>query len=441
MRFTTFAASTIALLLVLTGRSSESIAQTPPPWVEVVTTYMLGGGDYPCGDEPCARGQFPPASWRPYGSASAFNRTVNYPPTLIATSVCGVANVPPNSTCSAEIINRMLGDISASKQPANMVTPQDGTGGWPTYYGTNSDLLYRITCNQFACSSVEGVLVHTPYGALVQGNNPNQDRTCTDPNPANCGPDRHLTIIDQTNHKEFDLWHVQLSPLPNASNVIIPTGGSGYTVFDSGDGLAIGQAEGNAGRFGNIAGRVRIEELNDAVNRKSFINHAITVAIDCTSGQDVYPASTNSGRACDRIQKSNVNAPPMGGRIHLNMKTGSVAGDLGQINGLAIPEWKKVFLRTLIVYGAIINDTGSSFYFDWQVESGNQYTAMSGRVPPDGDPWWAFGQSRALEPNSDWFSDGAGGWKGLWQSDPGVDWSAVWTKLEVLDECVSRGTC
>src|SRR5207248_5086162 len=139
------------------------------------------------------------------------------------------------------------------------------SGGWPTYYALSTDPSYTLNCNQGqACTTVTSF--HAPSAAVVQGNSPNQDPTCRDPNPLNCGPDRHYTIIDQTNHQEIDLWHAQVSPL--GTNTPVPVGDAGYTLFDSGDGLAFGTsvADGaNAGRYGNLAGRVRFEELKDAI--------------------------------------------------------------------------------------------------------------------------------------------------------------------------------
>ena len=58
------------------------------------------------------------------------------------------------------------------------------------------------------------------------------------------------------------------------------------------------KGEGNAGRVGNLAGRVRFEELADAIARRSYIDHALSITIKCTDGTAVYPASTNSGLAC-----------------------------------------------------------------------------------------------------------------------------------------------
>lgn len=372
---------------------------------------------FPCGDAPCRRGQFPPASWRPYSDASPFNRRIGPTARLIRDTAC--EKIPKGSTCSAEMMKRMLGDIPRRKQPANLIAPRDGIGGWPTYYGTAGDPLYSIACIEFGGGCVvEGMRAHAPPGAVVQGNDPTLQFS-----------DRHLTVIDQTSRRVFDLWHVSVSPLPPKGGTIV-TGFSGYSLLD-GDGLAIGIGQGNDGRFGNLAGRVRIEELTDAIERRSYIEHALTIAVHCVGARPIYPSDpTHNGRPCSAVHLSNLNAPPMGARIRLEM-------GLPRIDGLEIPEWKKVFLRTLAVYGAIVNDTGSDFYFNWQTESGNQYTSMG-----VDDPWLAFGRKLAEQPRSDWRGDRAG-YAGLWlDSDDGLEWSRqIWSKLQVVDACVSDGSC
>ena len=151
---------------------------------------------FPCGATPCRRGQFPPAGWRPYSDSSPFNRKIGPAARLIRDAAC--ENVPRGSTCSAEMIKRLLGDIPRRKQPANLIAPQDGIGGWPTYYGTAEDPLYTIACIEFGGGCVvEGMRVHAPSGAVVQGNDPTLRFS-----------DRHLTIVDQTSQRAFDLWHV-----------------------------------------------------------------------------------------------------------------------------------------------------------------------------------------------------------------------------------------
>src|SRR5438105_7154028 len=79
----------------------------------------MPAGTGACGGKICAHGRFPPPGWRPYSGSSAFNRKV--PPN------------PPLMANSARIVERLLGDLSRQKQPANITVFDDGTAGWPTY--------------------------------------------------------------------------------------------------------------------------------------------------------------------------------------------------------------------------------------------------------------------------------------------------------------------
>jgi hypothetical protein len=316
----------------------------------------------------------------------------------------------------------MLGDIAANKRPGNWLVANNGMTGWPTYYGTSSDPLFSITCSLYGgCPQMPSG--RCPGGAAVQGNN----------DPLG-GTDRHLTFIDQVTNTEFDLWQVAFSPLPNNGGTI-DTGFSGHTSI-SGDGRSA-YGEGNAARFGNLAGRVRLEEMKDALacatgsagctTNKPYINHALTITVNCTSGLTVYPAGTNPGQACSVIGGSNGNAPPMGAHIHLNMSPAEI-----DLLPSTVPEWKKVLLRTLSVYGAYINDTGSDNYFDWQLESGLQYTSMG----VTNDPWLSWAASLTNQGSNDWelWSDQFGnGYRGLWNASDGIDWDTrVWSHLQVL---------
>jgi hypothetical protein len=332
---------------------------------------------------------------------------------------------------SYNIITRMLSSTFRSdpnqNYPDHWIVNTDGRNGWPTYYGQDTDYTYGISCNEYFPCDVASFRGYAPYGATVQGNT------------TAFTADRHLTFIDQTNKREFDLWHMQILSLPQQSNTTIPTGFSGYTWIQGGncgsqgcDGRARGVGEGNAGRIGNLAGRIRAEEMLDAVNNsKPNLRHALTIAVNCTNGVAVYPSSTNVGNPCSNT----VDAPPMGAWIHLNMT-------LDQINSLPVPPWKKILLRTLMYYGAYINDTGASGYFSWQTESGNQYIAFNAT-----DQWMVLAQTLrgATDGTNDWYSCtpapdawcSTGGYKGLWRDTddftaPDTWTTRVWRNLEVL---------
>lgn len=323
---------------------------------------------------------------------------------------------------------------AVNKQPANWGTLLDGSSGWPTYYGTVTDPSFTFNCTLYGgCSQM--IPGQAPSGAIVQGNG----------NP-NAGPDKHFTLIDQNTNNEIDLYQLATSPIPNSSGAI-STGFAGWEAA-SGDGCSQYGAA-NASHVGNLAGRIRVEELNaalaNAVQDQRYINHALTIAVPCVSAMTVLPAAGSDGRQCNAWLNSttaNDHAPPMGAHLQLNMA-------FADIDSLpSVPEWKKVILRTLAKYGAYVNDTGSDFYFDWQTEAGVQYIAMNVT-----DLWRSFGASRAAETGSDWYvcENDLGtadtycpettprGYKGLWTSpsdgSPGapLNWdSAVWSHLRVL---------
>jgi hypothetical protein len=346
------------------------------------------------------------------------------------------------------MVNYMLTTIAKSPQVSNLWIPADGTGGWPTYYGRESDPIYSVKCSWDDQSaqpcSVESYSGHAPVGAEIQGGDPDAKG------------DRHLTFIDQFTGYEYYLWAVSFTGWPTVRSPFGAGGGdvstlwSGYTNAMSGAGRAIGVGQGNDGRVGNLAGRIRVEELISAIAGQSFINHALTIEVNCTNGRSVYPASTvTSGRPCHAIGLDDANAPPMGARIYLAMT-------FAQINALPVPEWKRVILRTLSKYGGIINDTGVDGYFVVQTESGNQYTSMN-----VADKWLAFAScmksglncAPGIGPEADWdcadsttgtCQNGLGNYTGLFQdSNDGLNtWTTqVWNNLKVLDPCVSDGTC
>jgi len=147
-------------------------------------------------------------------------------------------------------------------------------------------------------------------------------------------------------------------------------------------------------------------------------------------GVGIYPADPgNGGLPCSNT----TNAPSMGAWIHLGMS-------LDEINQLPVPEWKKILLRTLMYYGAYINDTGAGGYFQWQLESGNQY--ISTNAPTN--PWMTLATTLAGQANTDWFACNppdqdcvAGGYKGLFRDTddftaPDTWKTRVWQRLEVL---------
>ena len=255
--------------------------------------------------------------------------------------------------------------------------------------------------------------MHMPQGAVVQGGQAAA--------PPSFTPDAHLTVVDVDSGWEYDFWQVQRSPIRSSDGAQLNISWGGRTRID-GDGLA---AEGTAtaAHFGNLAGRIRAEEL-----LAGSINHALFIVIDCDNGQAVYPAQASDKRCSNDI----ANAPPMGSRLQLDMSR-------AEIDALPVPEWKKVLLRAMATYGMFFGDTGSSFSFSFQTEAGAQYT-VSGRP----DQWLAVARKYgwAYDDGSDPSYPFANYTGSMRNDDDGIEWTQrVWSRLRVVAPCVSDGTC
>ena len=382
---------------------------------------------YPCGDHPCALGEFPPSTWQPYDSTSMFNKPIPSSPAL-----------DPNSSTE---VGYLTTTMHRSNHLSHFWYPQDGASGWPTYYGNaGSGYVHDyIDCSWDACKpDPNGTSLYVPIGAEVQ-----------DRDPTNANRDRHYTFIDQTTDPiiEYDLWGSSTSPITSANNQPIETLNAGYTYVMSGDGVNFGSgnANGTAANTGNLAGRIRAEELIDAVAAQSYIHHALAITIPCTNGNPGVGAASRAGGVGMRCSDARLNfvdsgnAPTLGARLWLDL-------DVDQSAYAGIPQWKKVLLRTLNKYGAIVMDTSAGRdMWSFMTESGVQYI-----VTGADDQWQVFGAARVGESSSDWYyrrvdqcdpgtSQALGtcfpGYTGtLFDDDDSINWmTSVWSHLKVLD--------
>jgi hypothetical protein len=103
-----------------------------------------------------------------------------------------------------------------------------------------------------------------------------------------------------------------------------------------------------------------------------------------------------------------------------------------------VPAWKKTILRALVKYGAFIGETGSDSYFSVEMESGNQYTSLG-----KANPWinWAKTNKWPLMPADSGYPFDR--YHGDWSLNAdGINWKTqVWSKLRVIDPCVTTQTC
>jgi hypothetical protein len=358
-------------------------------------------------------GIWPTACYRPYADNSPFN-------TPLPTSLPPETLFDPNSQL---MVNRIIyepyfAELPPPRRAGNLEAPASGLGGWPTYYPSLTDSVYKIVeCNEyFSDCPIRNMQLHLTPGAERQGGA-----------QAPAGWDRHMTTIDQENAWEYDFYHfggvsggISSVPPPNQS-LEVPIGWGGRTRID-GDGL---RSYATASGFGNLAGRIREEELARAVSAKTEIHHAITIAISCGDNDSVYPAGNQADYLCSRITNPNtlerlsqVNAAPMGTRFMLDVQYANTVLP-------SLPLWQQAAVKAMVKYGLFMNDTGSAFAFSSQAESGNQYTSVGVTYQ---DPWFPFGRDNG-------WTLFAGDYVG--HLGDGVDWS----NLRVVNPCVTEGIC
>lgn len=260
----------------------------------------------------------------------------------------------------------------------------------PLYYAQPGDPVFTVRCMVATRSCpVEGLAVRIPDRAQ-----------------AAAGGDGHLAVVDQTDGWEYDFWQVRSKPV-GGGELIVSHGGR--TRID-GDGLG---SNATAAWFGLAAGVIRGTELGSG-----RIEHALFGAVKCTAGFSVFPAQAGTtANACADFGLSNDSAPPLGARLQLAMST-------AEIDALPVPAWKRTMLHALARYGMLIGDTnGGNAAWGLVAESGSSYTSFG-----DPDPWVTVAQEAGLYQFDGMYA---------FELASGVDWS----RLRVLDPCVSQGTC
>jgi hypothetical protein len=301
-------------------------------------------------------GSWPPACWRAYAPTSPFN-----------------VPIPPNPKLnprSAQIVRRLLEPGPPAPERAGV--PSDEDYGKPLYWARPTDPIVTV----HGSAPVEGDRIRVPAGAKPAG-----------------ADDAHLTVV-QPDGWEYDFWHAN-APSGGVLNVEV-----GRKMRVDGDGLGNGVV---AARFGALAGRVRAQEMAGGL-----INHALVLAVECTSGRYVWPSAKAGSRCADPID-----APSLGDRFQLALSD-------AQIDALPVPAWKKTILRALAHYGAYVGEETSRWSM-FGFESGATYTSFG--LP---DQLVTFAQRAGISRSSD----------GIYyfkMSD--VDWTR---HLRVVDPSVAR---
>lgn len=174
--------------------------------------------------------------------------------------------------------------------------------------------------------------------------------------------DGHMAVI--TNGWEYDFWQVQPVQQP-VQNGVINSSYGGRTLIN-GDGLGSGGTESN---FGLLAGIIRPDELKYAK-----INHALVMVMECSNGEDVWPAADGKNHlaTCDGPSWIQNGMPPYGAQFFLDYTE-------QEINNKSWPVWEKAIARAASRYGIYFGDTGGSTF---KIQSGLSSTALG-----QPDPW------------------------------------------------------
>jgi hypothetical protein len=268
---------------------------------------------------------------------------------------------------------------NATKQsrckPDNLTVSKDGVngGGWPTYWALPTDPEIEVICSGGPCPFQAGFKVRMPAGARRQ--------IATQPVAE---ADRHLTIIDKDGSSglgkpnyEYDFYQVQEETVPSSGSIHVTSAGATDL---NGSGRTDPPGNTNAAGFGNLAGRIRVEEL-----AAGAIKHALTIAVPCTlKSNAAYPAQHVAVPKYCTDMGENPNWPAMGQLFWLDLDAAQIKADA--VSGKAAP-WAQTILTAMHDHGMYVNDNGGyqNAFFQLQTESQAQYTSLGAS-----DPWQKF---------------------------------------------------
>jgi hypothetical protein len=347
-----------------------------------------------------------PASFRPYGATSYWNRpmTNTTSPALLASSAQMISTAYANGDADANML-RLPSNGGSNNQ------------GHPIVFASTSDPVVTLNCTLYCGTKPPFTRIHIPAGA----------------EPGD-GSDAHLAIVQPTdaalgttNGDEVDTWMMRNNggswPAGGgtlSANTITYCGnfynGSGYN--------AGGTAVVGGGCLGG--GIVTKSQLVDA----GVIPHALFLMQQCGAASYVFPAGQNFDTICTGGGPS----IPNGAHIWLDQNGYSIAA-------LPISAAEKTLLTAMNNYGGYIMDsygqTGSRatgvMALDNTFENAQQFQAFNASAPLNA---WAL--------SSGWngVTIGSSTWPTL--ADPWTPLSSVggWAAhLHVVDPCYAQGTC
>ncbi len=229
----------------------------------------------------------------------------------------------------------------------------------PTYVlPAGSGIAHKLACGGFSWSAwscgsshLSGATVRVPAGAYPEGSS-----------------DHHLSIDDDANRREIDMW---VAGMPNAVNgSVLTVGTAGQCSYD-GDGTGCSQS--TATQIATSLGAIDPTLVAAAESDPhGSLPYAISTTALCADHAFVYPAAASDGRNTDGYAACAGRTypggrPPEGSRYFLDLSD-------AQIDATPNAAYVKVVLRTLDRehYGGTITDT------NWSGAPGLAFASMRG---------------------------------------------------------------
>lgn len=385
---------------------------------------------------------WPGACWRPFEGTLAGGVTESSPFNKLIPASAKINQLHANSS---NIVKQLVWPVSDGGYgpPHPFAAQYDGHLGEPTYYSRSTDPVYTVSCenDEFgapdASCPIQGQELRIPAYARPEGYWAAKkwpDGTPIELSDGGFWRDAHITVIDVAGGYEWDFWQVNTAPLPSTGGTIEMSYGNKIALNSTGlhtDQFGNTARAGTAANFANLAGRIRVEELE-----AGEINHALFLNLYCTDGTISYPAGQHA-RVCGTggtPVSRKPNAPATGAHFFYDRTP-------AQIDAMNIPKWKKTVLKALSRYGAFVGDTGSNWAFE--IEAGATYTLAGAS-----NKWWNFG----VDAGWSYTFEGSGQaddqmYSRLYAFDsdgtPDADGEIMNLEqyLKVLKPCVSQGTC
>jgi hypothetical protein len=298
------------------------------------------------------------------------------------------------------------------------------TLGRPTYFAHPSDPLVKLTscggrCVDSSNASIVGTSFHIPQGALPGANT-----------------DAHITVIETDTGDEYGFWRTSL----NWSTKTMTASNGDRINTNTSAGVQL-WAGANAGHFAMSAGLIRPNELLDATNNHTSLNHAFVLNVGCVADgsksgipSSVYPALTGSGgtiKSDGCVDSSKGDGPPYGSLIMLNMTDAAIESS-------GAPPWQQTLMKTLSHYGAYVSDTHGSDDVSFFTQSCPSWTSLGAT-----DMLQSVMQQLGSPTGTYYFSRNCIGLTGTQEANYGLQ-SGIkvpMDKLQILDPCVPKHSC